>query len=123
MSLYLSVNYVSIHETATGQKRVVAWKEVTSIKRRRCLARDNAISIHYTHENDDQGEQELFVYGISHRDEVAAVMDQLWQNTMSQLLRSAELNSLTEESSPTLQSARRDSGPKYASSSHAMALY
>lgn len=95
VELYVSENYVCMRyeeADANGEHKteIISWSDVTAIKKRKCLARDTAISIHYSDENDTA--KELFCYGFQQRDEVAGIMDQLWQNLMSKILRSAENN-------------------------------
>lgn len=102
IELYLSENYVCIrHEEPEGngeqKSEIISWSDVTAIKKRKCFARDTAISIHYS--NGKEESKELFCYGFQQRDEVAGIMDQLWQNLMSKILRSAENNtSIVSES-------------------------
>ena len=74
------------------EKTIIRWQDVSAIKKRKCLARDTAISIHYSVTGEKE-QKELFLYGFSQRDEVAGVMDQLWQNIMQKVLRSVENNS------------------------------
>ena len=113
VTIYVSENYLCVLEDRdVGQEKglqtVVPWKEVSAIKRRRCLARDTAISIRYT--NQDGAEApEIFVYGFLNRDEVAGVLEQSWNGVMGKLLRSAELNSSLAEDSVHSTSGRRQS--------------
>ena len=65
------------------------------------------------------------MYGFSQRDEVAGIMDQLWQNLMSKVLRSAENNtSLVHETLRRGSSTIKDVGDKMSlESKHAHSAY
>ena len=51
IKLYLSENYIGtskIDDLGKLETSLIRWNDVTAIKKRKCLARDTAISIHYT---------------------------------------------------------------------------